>query len=35
MYYPDGKRRRQSLVYFGNLYNPSANVAVGRCLRES
>ena len=30
MYYWDGGRRRQSLVYFGEPQDSSANVAVGR-----
>ena len=32
MYYLDGRRRRQSLVYFGNSKGSSANVAAGQCL---
>ena len=34
MYYLDGRRRRQSLVYFGNPQDESANVA-GGALREA
>ena len=29
MYYLDGRRRRQSLVYFGSPQDSSANVAAG------
>ena len=32
MYYLDGRRRCQSLVYFGNSKGSSANVAAGQCL---
>ena len=32
MYYLEGGWRRQSLVYFGELQDSSANVAVGRCV---
>ena len=34
MYYLDGKRPRQSLVYFGSPQDPSANVAVRSGLDE-
>ena len=35
MYYLDGRWRRQSLVYFGEPQDSSANVAVRRCVPGS
>ena len=32
MYYLDGRWRRQSLVYFGEPQDSSANVTAGQCL---